>query len=303
MARMAARYPGTCTACGGRIRVGDEIEYSRGKSRHAACVQHRAPAAPEPAAPAVRVELTGEYRVSLSAVGDPCRSSDYGRQFCYRLLEGEHAGEIRYGEITATGLRFGYAGIDADRHEVTNPEAWRDNAPAIRARLDAEIAARVAEAQRVRAQAEADVREGRANIGLVYHDGEYYSAWEVRCDTPEQTAIARRLLTEIGVCKYLSGWGWPVADGVREALGERFTYPQAVEYARPAREAAESTRRAQSDLRAARIAEARATGQPVPLRSWSEPCCERGRLDCDVDNLTEYAMPDGTTRVERIHTY
>jgi hypothetical protein len=48
--------------------------------------------------------------------------------------------------------------------------------------------------------------------------------------------------------------------------------------------------------------QARATGQPVALRNWSEPCCERD-YECSLDIVTEYALPDGGTRRDRIHTH
>jgi hypothetical protein len=53
---------------------------------------------------------------------------------------------------------------------------------------------------------------------------------------------------------------------------------------------------------AAARAEARAAGQPVLLDSWTEEC--DGSVDeCDVDNCRRYALPDGTFRVSRTHTF
>jgi hypothetical protein len=50
MARITARYPGTCTYCGGAIRRGAEIEYSRTTGAyHPACVTQSQQATPDEA--------------------------------------------------------------------------------------------------------------------------------------------------------------------------------------------------------------------------------------------------------------
>ena len=53
---------------------------------------------------------------------------------------------------------------------------------------------------------------------------------------------------------------------------------------------------------AAKFAEAKETGNPVELDRWSEPC-DGSVVECDVDIVIRYAMPDGTTKVKRIHTH
>ena len=66
-------------------------------------------------------------------------------------------------------------------------------------------------------------------------------------------------------------------------------------------EAAAKTAQVAAD-RAAKFAQARTSGQPVVLTSYSVDCNDR-RLECSTDIITVCAMPDGTTHEDRVHTY
>ena len=48
--------------------------------------------------------------------------------------------------------------------------------------------------------------------------------------------------------------------------------------------------------------EARVTGKPVTLNSWMEDCNDP-REECSTDVVTLYAMPDGTRKINRQHTW
>jgi len=50
------------------------------------------------------------------------------------------------------------------------------------------------------------------------------------------------------------------------------------------------------------FAKAKETGEPQVIREWMDECSEKD-LDCIFDNIIEYAMPDGTRKIERIHCY
>lgn len=54
--------------------------------------------------------------------------------------------------------------------------------------------------------------------------------------------------------------------------------------------------------RAAKFAEAAATGQPVLLYSLMDDCNDED-LDCSFDDINVYAEPDGTTSEQRVHCY
>jgi len=151
----------------------------------------------------------------------------------------------------------------------------------------AKEAAKVEEARAIRA--------GEIVIRPQWHDGEILSGWEV-------FGQAADALEEIGVAKYISGWGHIVEQATIDALGKEFTFPQAAELTRPAREAKEAKEQAVEEERQAKFDEAKRTGKRVELRSWMDDCND-SREQCSLDHVTEYAMPDGTTKIERQHTW
>ncbi len=153
-------------------------------------------------------------------------------------------------------------------------------------------------AARLMAEREAElegIKNGSLMIKLHYHDGEYLSGYTVH-------GQATKLLEEIGLGHHVSGWGFHVGFEAAEALGEEFTYAQALEYTRPAREAAEAKRQAKEAARAAKFQEARETGQQILLKKWTTDCCDP-REECSLDIHFEYAMPDGSAKHEWTHTW
>jgi hypothetical protein len=139
------------------------------------------------------------------------------------------------------------------------------------------------------------MKAGELKITLHYHDGEYLSGYEV-------FGAAADLLEELGLAEYVDGWGYHVANATVKALGKEFTYSQAVEFTRPAREAAEAQKAAADQKRQAKFDEARKTGRPVLLQKWTEPCNDP-REECSLDTVQQYAMPDGSVKTERNHTW
>lgn len=137
-------------------------------------------------------------------------------------------------------------------------------------------------------------------ISLFYSEGEYLSGY-----VPETRSNE---LESLGLAHYVSGWGthFDAMKDFKPVLGEKFTWSQAVAYVTPLREAAEQKHSAkvaaknQSESDA--FAKAKETGERVPLRSWSEEC-DGSEEECDVDNLTEYALPDGRKKIVRSHCY
>jgi len=158
-------------------------------------------------------------------------------------------------------------------------------------RQAAEAAARAAE-ERARFEAEvAALRTGRAKIVVQWQEGAILSGWTVY-------GAARQVLEEARIGRDVYGWGYLVPDELVEALGQEFTLTDAVAWA-------EARRRPQvnlDDIRREKLAEAARTGQPVEVRRWTEPCND-GRRECSLDIVVELALPEGTTRVERHHTY
>lgn len=162
-------------------------------------------------------------------------------------------------------------------------------------RRETEATTRKAAEQTKIAEERRAIRAGEIKIAPSWTSGEYLSGWQVYGEIAEA-------LEEIGVAKYISGWGSIIDQKIIDALGKEFTYSQAVEYSRPARDAAQAKQKAKDEARQAKFTEAKTTGKKVVLRSWSEDCNDP-REQCSTDDVTEYAMPDGTTKIERQHTW
>lgn len=139
------------------------------------------------------------------------------------------------------------------------------------------------------------IRAGKIAIRPQWYDGEILSGWQV-------FGQAADALEEIGLAKYIGGWGHIVEQATIDALGKEFTFPQAMEYMRPAREAEEAREREEKAERQAKFDEARQLNKPVELDSWMANCNDP-REQCSLDHVTEYAMPDGTTKIVRQHTW
>lgn len=162
-------------------------------------------------------------------------------------------------------------------------EQWQ---AAVDAELDAEERAEQADVSAV--------RSGEQPIEIEWRDGEYLSGHTVY-------GPAAELLTELGAAHWVDGWGCLVDADLVAALGDTITYPQAAEFARPAIEAKQAEAEAAKAELAEKVAEAKATGKPVVLRTWTEP----RRVD-GGDYLfacTEFARGDGSTFIKSINTY
>lgn len=156
-------------------------------------------------------------------------------------------------------------------------------------------------------------------IKVYWSDGEYLSAFCPNSLTKE--------LEEAGIARYVSGWGTkmeneflmfaagmpvgPISREFYEKIGQgesnfTFTWAQVIAYVMPRREAAEkraAEKRVKSaESEAAKFAEAKATGKAVAIKTWSEEC-DGSTEECDIDNVTIYAMPDGTKKTTRSHSW
>jgi len=65
---------------------------------------------------------------------------------------------------------------------------------------------------------------------------------------------------------------------------------------------ADELKKETDEKRKACFEKARRTGKRVKLYSYSDDCNNNDE-DCDLDIITVYAMPDGSTEEERSHTY
>lgn len=177
-------------------------------------------------------------------------------------------------------------------------EQLRELKPEIMAVLQkkaAEEEARKAAEKAAKEKELAELKSGQKKISLSYQDGEYLMGYTVY-------GQAAKLLEELGLAKYVSGWGVLVDESVVEAIGKEFTYQQAAEYARPAQEARAAKEAEKIAAEEAKFAEAKETGKPVLLRGWSTDCCDP-KEECSCDIHYEYAMPDGSVKHSWTHTW
>lgn len=171
----------------------------------------------------------------------------------------------------------------------------KDQIVAAKPKILAELLRRKADAE-AKEQAETDdILSGAIPIKAHYHDGEYLSGYEVY-------GKAAELLEKLGVTRYVDGWGYHIERKAIDTLGTEFTYQQAAEYARPALEAKQAEQVRQDAERQAKFDEARETGKPVLLKQWPAECNDPHE-ECSTDIVSQYAMPDGSAKKVRRHTW
>lgn len=181
-------------------------------------------------------------------------------------------------------------------------EFFRENKAVLIAELEKIAAEKKAEAEKAEAdkrQELEDLKSGKKLIKVVWEDGEYLQAYAVY-------GQAADLLEGLGLCHPVSGWGYCVDDKAVETLGEEFSYLDAVAYAQPAIEEKAAKEKAAEEKEENRktgiFAEAKETGKPQVLHAWSEDCNDPHE-ECNLDMVTVWANPDGTTKITRVHTW
>ena len=181
---------------------------------------------------------------------------------------------------------------------VTGPRLNQKQVELVKKNRDAfiaELKAMKEEAKEAEAAEWEALKTGKAKITVHYHDGEYLSGYSVH-------GKAAKLLEKLGLAKWVSGWGYRVDELLVEALGKEFTYPQAVEYNRLAEEEKARKKAEKEAALQEKFDEAKATGKPVIIRKYTVPC-EDPREECNMDIVTEYAMPDGSIKRTQHHTW
>lgn len=138
-----------------------------------------------------------------------------------------------------------------------------------------------------------DIKAGRKQISVTYHDGEYLSGWEVVGEEAE-------LLEKMKVVKYVPGWGYRVPDEL--VIDGKLTYVDAKAYSDRINNTTASKQNAEKAKREAVFANARESGTKQVLTSYMVDC-DDPKEECSFDTVTVYAMPDGSTSTSRIHNY
>lgn len=122
--------------------------------------------------------------------------------------------------------------------------------------------------------------------------------------TPAMKEITKGKALEYGI----GGAAWEVApEQEAEIMAEQKPAREKIE--REATEKAEKMaaeeqrkRDEYETARQAKFDEAKATGKPVLLKKHVTDC-DGSACECSTDIVYSYAMPDGTTKIERIHTH
>jgi len=136
---------------------------------------------------------------------------------------------------------------------------------------------------------------GESPIVVQFHDGEYLSAYTAY-------GIGAKLLEELGLASYISGWGTRVDNELIDTIGKLFTYTQALEYAKPALEEKERQQKEKEEKNKEVFNKAHETGERQLLYKYSDDCNDPTE-DCSLDMVYIYAMPDGKIETVRQHTW
>jgi hypothetical protein len=131
------------------------------------------------------------------------------------------------------------------------------------------------------------------NVTVSWHDGEILSGWQAHGEDA-------KILERYGVAKFVGGWGYRVDDAVVRALGESFTEDHLAVYCKPRLDEEKAKEKQERTEREKAFLKARQTGNPQPLDRWCEEVEEE---DNSLNICTSYAMPDGSTTVQRTPTY
>jgi len=163
----------------------------------------------------------------------------------------------------------------------------------LRRRREEEEAKRIAKAQ-AKKQLKEQFENGEITAKVYAEDAENYTYYTVDSDIAE-------LLFGTGLVRYNHN-GIEVPREVVEALGMEFTYTQVQEYLKKQEEKKAALESKQQEKVQAALEEAQRTGKQVVIRQIYTDC-DGSVEECSTDIRTEYAMPDGTIRVTRTHTF
>jgi len=195
-------------------------------------------------------------------------------------------------EIKLTEVEIAYLESIRTSDDIGNFD--HDNEQMLALAYDAALALGLSKTQALIATGEIPAEHATV-IKLHYHDGEYLSGYELYSDQA-------KMMEQIGLAKYVSGWGYHVDDAVVQKLGTEFEFRAAWEFAQPAIRAKHEEKLANEQAIAAIFAKAKRTGKGQVLKSYSDECNDP-REECSLDTVTVYAMPDGSRKTVRNHTW
>lgn len=203
-------------------------------------------------------------------------------RWCYMIPTEEKEFRAMFGHRANNPLCFTHESAEQMHEEILN------------FRVKTEVKAK----EKNEAEKEA-IRNGEKEIELRLVEGEIVTGYVT-------TELAETFLLELGVAEEVNGWGTKVNNDVVEALGTSFTYAQVKEYTeqknayKEAKKEEAREEKAQEEKK--KFTEAKETDKPILLRRYNAPCTDLEE-ECDMDIVEIYAMPDGTTKTVRKHTW
>ena len=132
-------------------------------------------------------------------------------------------------------------------------------------------------------------------IKLTWSEGTIVSGWSVPSAWMDE-------MLRWGLAYEIRGWGVKVPQEVVDMLGTEFTPQQAQKYAEKKKAEKEAAKRKEKEEEEEKFRRAKETGQPVEIRRYFVPCSSKNE-ECDTDIVTVWAMPDGTKKETRHHTW
>ena len=223
-------------------------------------------------------------------------------------------GEARVNELIKKfsiryGVRNGVEGLEVHSPKGITPaidKEIKENKPEIleevrriKEKRDRKIAEEEAKAAKEEKELRRAYLSGEKKFELIYKDHDGFPTWNV------SGKVERELLGELGLTREV-GYTTKLKDEAEEILGHEFTYQEACEYANPineAKAAAKVEREKKEEKRVAEIfATAKKTGKPQELSHWTDDCNDPSE-ECSTDIVHLYAMPDGTAKKTRQHTW
>ena len=137
-------------------------------------------------------------------------------------------------------------------------------------------------------------------IELVLEEGEILTGYRAK------SFMANKMLEEIGAAEDVAGFGTKVNKDVVEALGTSFTSAQKKKYMdnkiAKIDEKIEYFKEEKAQEEARKFEQAKVENKPVLLERYNTNCNDP-KEECDIDIIHVYAMPDGSKKMERKHTW
>jgi len=161
-------------------------------------------------------------------------------------------------------------------------------------RIREEEEAKGANKEQAKKQLKERFENGEIKAKVRIRNEENYSYYTIDSDMAD-------ILYGTGLVKYTSN-GIEVPEVVVNALGMEFSYQQVKDYLEKRKARKEALKKKLKEKEQEAFEEAKRTGHEILIDQMYVPC-DGSVEECNLDILIKYAMPDGTTKIVRRHTF